>query len=292
VDDAAAAANITTFQLGGSIARKIPPPPPPPPPPFDFVAPPPSPMARQILSVQKLVIKLLFSIDYKMVAFNDDKEKLFISEALKWLKAKCVQPRQLLSLNVTDIYSGEQMAAAQPPGARRCCQQEHPTAVVTICRSTQAAALPQPPMPASRGWDAYQRAQDPPPLTPNPRPAGSTVMMVTALFRPDTDQEAVASYSTLIMSAELAEMWYSEGLERSWGALLHAEVTMTTGGPPAGGSLGACRGAALLQSAPAAAPSGPPATCPASAPVPRHGSCPRQLGPPLTPSPAPPLQPT
>jgi hypothetical protein len=129
--------NITTLQLGGTLV-KLSPPPPPPPPPFDFVAPPPSPMARQVIAVPKLVVKLLFSMEYKMVAFNDDKQKSFISTTLKWLKAKCVQPRQILSLNVTDVYSGgwpsflataSRMCVHRPPRLPGCsCPAERPAA--------------------------------------------------------------------------------------------------------------------------------------------------------------------
>jgi hypothetical protein len=223
--------NIPTFQLGGKLV-KLSPPPPPPPPPFDFVAPPPSPMARQIIEVPKLVVKLLFSMEYKMVAFNDDKQKNFISTTLKWLKAKCVQPRQILSLNITDIYSGGWRRARLPavrsmlratPGlqapellagleARRALRQQ----CSACCARLQA-----------RQVLAHGSSRQTPPARLTA--AGSTVMVVSTLFKPDTSMEAVGAFSNYLMSAEPAEHWYNEGLERDWGALLHAETLITSG---------------------------------------------------------------
>lgn len=89
-----------------TVIVKIPPPPPPPPPPYDTVFPPPAPMRVQKLEVHKLEAKILFSMEYKSIAFNDDKQRAFMSDLLKWLKAKTVQPRQVLNMTVVDVYAG------------------------------------------------------------------------------------------------------------------------------------------------------------------------------------------
>jgi hypothetical protein len=102
-----------------TVIVKIPPPPPPPPPPYDTVFPPPVPMRVQKLEVHKLEAKILFSMEYKSIAFNDDKQRTFISDLTKWLKAKTVQQRQVLNMTVVDVYAGGRAVTGSVHGVKR-----------------------------------------------------------------------------------------------------------------------------------------------------------------------------
>jgi hypothetical protein len=59
--------------------------------------------------------------------------------------------------------------------------------------------------------------------------AGSTIAVVSTVFKPDTSMETINTFNQYLQTQEPVDQWTSEGFERAYGTLLYIETKSSLG---------------------------------------------------------------